>query len=65
MGSNMEFQVNNAEQTQALAQKLATYLKPQDLILLDGDLGAGKTTFTKGLAKGLGSKKMSKVRLSL
>ena len=27
MGSNMEFQVNNAEQTQALAQKLATYLK--------------------------------------
>ncbi len=57
MGSNMEFQVNNAEQTQALAQKLATYLKPQDLILLDGDLGAGKTTFTKGLAKGLGIKK--------
>ena len=54
MGSNMEFQVSNAEQTQALAQKLATYLKPQDLILLDGDLGAGKTTFTKGLAKGLG-----------
>ena len=47
MGSNMEFQVSNAEQTQALAQKLATYLKPQDLILLDGDLGAGKTTFTK------------------
>ena len=53
----MEFQVSNAEQTQALAQKLATYLKPQDLILLDGDLGAGKTTFTKGLAKGLGIKK--------
>ena len=50
MGSNMEFQVSNAEQTQALAQKLATYLKPQDLILLDGDLGAGKTTFTKALS---------------
>ena len=64
MGSNMEFQVSNAEQTQALAQKLATYLKPQDLILLDGDLGAGKTTFTKGLAKaGHRIKKMSKVRL--
>jgi len=60
MGSNMEFQVSNAEQTQALAQKLATYLKPQDLILLDGDLGAGKTTFTKGLAKGLGIKKCQK-----
>ena len=38
----------------AIGQKLAQYLKPQDLILLDGDLGAGKTTFTKGLAKGLG-----------
>lgn len=35
MGSNMEFQVSNAEQTQALAQKLATYLKPQDLIFFD------------------------------
>ena len=61
----MEFQVSNAEQTQALAQKLATYLKPQDLILLDGDLGAGKTTFTKGLAKGLGIKKNVKSRLLL
>lgn len=38
----------------AIGEKLAAYLAPQDLILLDGDLGAGKTTFTKGLAKGLG-----------
>lgn len=38
----------------AIGQKLAQYLAPKDLILLDGDLGAGKTTFTKGLAKGLG-----------
>ncbi|WP_054769531.1 MULTISPECIES: tRNA (adenosine(37)-N6)-threonylcarbamoyltransferase complex ATPase subunit type 1 TsaE [Lentilactobacillus] len=38
----------------AIGEKLAPYLQPQDLILLDGDLGAGKTTFTKGLAKGLG-----------
>ncbi len=37
-----------------IGEKLAAYLAPQDLILLDGDLGAGKTTFTKGLAKGLG-----------
>lgn len=38
----------------AIGEKLAAYLAPQNLILLDGDLGAGKTTFTKGLAKGLG-----------
>ena len=40
-----------------LARKIAQFLKPQDIILLDGDLGAGKTTFTKGLALGLGIKK--------
>ncbi|MDH5108635.1 tRNA (adenosine(37)-N6)-threonylcarbamoyltransferase complex ATPase subunit type 1 TsaE [Lentilactobacillus kefiri] len=45
--------VESAEQTMAIGEKLAPYLQPQDLILLDGDLGAGKTTFTKGLAKGL------------
>lgn len=46
--------VDSADQTMAIGQKLAQYLAPKDLILLDGDLGAGKTTFTKGLAKGLG-----------
>ena len=40
-----------------MAKKIAQFLKPQDIILLDGDLGAGKTTFTKGLALGLGIKK--------
>lgn len=49
--------VDSAEQTMAIGQKLADFLQPQDLILLDGDLGAGKTTFTKGLAKGLGIKR--------
>jgi tRNA threonylcarbamoyladenosine biosynthesis protein TsaE len=46
--------VNSADQTMQLGEKLAPFLQPRDLILLDGDLGAGKTTFTKGLAKGLG-----------
>ncbi|AVK64573.1 tRNA (adenosine(37)-N6)-threonylcarbamoyltransferase complex ATPase subunit type 1 TsaE [Lactobacillus sp. CBA3606] len=46
--------VTSPEQTMQLGAKLGKMVQPGDLILLDGDLGAGKTTFTKGLAKGLG-----------
>ena len=46
-----------ATETIALAQKLAIYLKPGDVIILAGDLGAGKTTFAKGIANGLGVKR--------
>ncbi|MFT9213367.1 tRNA (adenosine(37)-N6)-threonylcarbamoyltransferase complex ATPase subunit type 1 TsaE [Liquorilactobacillus ghanensis] len=41
------------DQTQSVAKKLAALLQPNDLILLIGDLGSGKTTFTQGLAAGL------------
>ncbi len=44
----------SAEQTRALAEKLAGFLSAGSLITLSGQLGAGKTTFTQGLAKGLG-----------
>ena len=44
----MQFSVSNAELTQKIAEKLAKALHAGDVILLDGDLGAGKTTFTKG-----------------
>lgn len=37
-----------------MASELAATLKPGDVLLLSGDLGAGKTTFVKGLAAGLG-----------
>lgn len=41
-------------ETQALGACLAQLLAPQDVIILTGDLGAGKTQFTKGVAEGLG-----------
>ncbi|MBW7652211.1 tRNA (adenosine(37)-N6)-threonylcarbamoyltransferase complex ATPase subunit type 1 TsaE [Anoxybacillus sp. ST4] len=49
-----EYVSYHPEDTVALATKLAQYIQPKDVITLEGDLGAGKTTFTKGLAKGLG-----------
>ena len=42
------------EETEALAAKWAKHLKAGDVIALIGDLGAGKTTFTRGLYEGLG-----------
>ncbi|MBA1434675.1 tRNA (adenosine(37)-N6)-threonylcarbamoyltransferase complex ATPase subunit type 1 TsaE, partial [Bombilactobacillus bombi] len=53
----MKYVTNDDLQTRAWGQKLGRLLQPQDLILLDGDLGAGKTTFTKGIAQGLGIKR--------
>ena len=44
---------NSEEETRACAQSLAGQLKAGDIILLQGQLGAGKTTFVKGLAQAL------------
>jgi tRNA threonylcarbamoyladenosine biosynthesis protein TsaE len=44
----------SAKQTTDLGAFLAPFLLPKSVIALSGDLGAGKTTFTHGLAKGLG-----------
>ncbi|XXM71991.1 tRNA (adenosine(37)-N6)-threonylcarbamoyltransferase complex ATPase subunit type 1 TsaE [Lysinibacillus sphaericus] len=52
-----EMMTETPEETGAFAERLAQYLQPGDVITLEGDLGAGKTTFTKGLAKGLGVKR--------
>lgn len=46
--------VTTAEQTHALAAALGEVLEAGDLLVLTGELGAGKTTFTQGLGEGLG-----------
>lgn len=49
-----EFITDTVEATQELAYNIAKVLDAGDVLTLEGELGAGKTAFTKGLAKGLG-----------
>lgn len=49
----MEFISNSISETQSIAKEFAKELIPGDVIFLNGDLGAGKTAFTAGLAEGL------------
>lgn len=50
----MQITTHSADETQALGKKLAESLRPGDVIAYFGDLGAGKTAFTRGIAEGLG-----------
>lgn len=50
----MVYETHSPEETEALAARLAETLRAGDVLALDGDLGAGKTAFTRGLAQGLG-----------
>ncbi len=52
--TSLAVETNSAEQTQALAGRLARGLTGGDVLALSGDLGAGKTTFVQGLARGMG-----------
>ena len=50
----MEHVTNSPEETEALGEMLAGRLEPGTVIAFTGDLGAGKTAFVRGLARGLG-----------
>jgi len=51
----MEYITHSPEQTEEVGQALGEKLTPGTVIAYEGDLGAGKTAFTRGLARGLGA----------
>src|SRR5262252_2522636 len=55
------FQTHSAEETTELGRRLAAELRPGSIVLLRGDLGAGKTTLVKGIAEGFGAAKAEDV----
>lgn len=52
--SELLFETASAEETKALGARIAELLEPGDIVLLHGDLGAGKTTLTQGIGAALG-----------
>ncbi|MRG87341.1 tRNA (adenosine(37)-N6)-threonylcarbamoyltransferase complex ATPase subunit type 1 TsaE [Salinibacillus xinjiangensis] len=54
---SFKISTSSPEETMNFSANLANKLQPGDVITLEGDLGAGKTTFTKGLARGLNIKR--------
>ena len=54
----MEFITNSPVETEAVGEMLAKILMPGAIIAYRGDLGAGKTAFTRGLARGLGCREI-------
>lgn len=54
-GQIYEIKSSSSDETEALAEKIGSCLRGGEVLELIGDVGAGKTTFVKGLARGLGS----------
>jgi tRNA threonylcarbamoyladenosine biosynthesis protein TsaE len=52
--SGVELETGSAVETEALAARLARLLAPGDVVLVSGELGAGKTTFVRGACRALG-----------
>lgn len=56
----MDIQINDPGETEVIAKIIGSVAESGDTIILTGDLGAGKTTMTKGIALGLGIRQMIK-----
>ena len=54
----MQYITNSPEETEAIGAALGNIVKPGTVIAYPGDLGAGKTAFTRGLARGLGCREI-------
>ena len=59
MAKVLQIVSHSEDETLALAEKILPLLTPEDILVLSGELGAGKTLFVRGLAKGLGIDEMS------
>ena len=59
---NLQFETHSPNDTLSLGEKIGRHLEAGDIVLLFGDLGAGKTTLTQGIARGLGVAKEEYVR---
>jgi tRNA threonylcarbamoyladenosine biosynthesis protein TsaE len=59
---NRQFETHSAIDTLTLGEKIGLHLEAGDIVFLFGDLGAGKTTLTQGIARGLGVAKEEYVR---
>ncbi len=54
-GGALERLTRSPEETEAAGRELAGWLRPGDVVLLEGELGAGKTVMARGIVRGLGS----------
>lgn len=54
MSTRLEIPTDSAERTRRIGALLGKVLGPGDVVVLDGELGAGKTTFTQGIGRGMG-----------
>ena len=54
VSGSVEFTTASPDETQRLGEALGALLRPGDVVALDGQLGAGKTTLIQGLARGVG-----------